>query len=352
MADIEAPVAAPVSNGIGRLDAARSATLAALVAGEDKAPVEKAPVETTETEEVEEAAEEVEDIEEEQADEEESEEETEDDAEDEAAKADPDLAKRLAQVRKTERRGREALAKERAEAVSEFRRKEEAFVAEWKPKVERAERFDALSKQVRYKAVDVLLELGVKVDDLEDIARECYAHSPKGAAEPRNKDAVTRTAREKELASRLEATEKKMADREAAEAKRESEAKNHAEGMRYLGEVEKAATADKHPVAARDMAKNAEKTRARIAGVAGEIWDSTGKRPEPASVLKAYEKIRREEIEDAKEAATVLTAPGKVAGSATAKKPPPKTSPAPTATKSLKDERAETLRLIEEGKLD
>ncbi len=143
------------SNGTS-LAATRAATLAALnemdaAADADKAPADE-PAEKVEPDaEAEDAAEpDAADPgdEADESDEDEDADEGEEKAEDKEAKADPDLAKRLEQVKKAERRSRDALAAEREAFAQEKTNAIAQLQREWGPKIERAERIAGLEKRV------------------------------------------------------------------------------------------------------------------------------------------------------------------------------------------------------------
>ncbi len=350
-----------LSNGHSALASQRAATLAALEAGEhlsDEKPAEEKPATSEDEEE-----DETEDVEDESDDDEESddsesdedEDDSEDDDEGKVEAKDPDLAKRLTAVRKAERRSKELIAKERAT----FERERDQFISEWKPKIEAAEKFEALKAGVRYKAVDVLRELGLPEDDFEDVARELYAFSKKGAEDPKNKEAAIRSRRERELVDEVRELKKWRDDKEASEKRREAESKVERETQAWITKVTKRID-DDQPLLKR-LAATSESDVARfIAAAATSLIDELGMAPSPKRTIARAEKLYRKELRrlgvDPDAVVKAPTSLSKADKAAVKKAVPTKKveadAKAETAPKTLREQRAETLRLIEEGKLD
>jgi hypothetical protein len=168
---------------------------------------------------------------------------------------DAETAKRMEKVRRTEQRARER----QQQVETEWTKKRDAevakFEADWKPRVEKAERFEALSKNAKYRMVDIARELGLSDEDLELAAHDLYAHSKKGSEDPKRREAIARTKRERELSDEVAQLKKRTEEREATEKQREEQTSKRAAVEGYLDDVAKAAT-DKVPLAKKYLAAN------------------------------------------------------------------------------------------------
>ncbi len=214
--------------------------------------------------------------------------------EEQEAKPDAESGKRLEQVRKTEARMREQIKRDRDAFVSE----RDAFVAEWKPKIEAAERFERMRESARnpYTIAELLLEAGMAEDDFEAAAQALYAHSTKGKADPKNREYVARSKRERDLADQLASVQKRLDAQETKERQAAEEAKARAEGERIIRGIVKTVKPDASPLLVAALAKNTERTHQRLAQIAGELFDREGVMPDAAEVHAEYERVRREEL--------------------------------------------------------
>lgn len=289
----------------------------------------------------------------------------EDDEDDDAGakKEDPELAKRLAKVQKRDARMREQFdAREKA-----FAKERDAFVAEWKPKVEAYEEFEKL-KQRKSDVAGVLKAIGYVEDDFEDISKILWGLSKTGAADPKNRDAVARMQRERELreeaaAARREAAEvKKMLEQrdEDAEANRRVDA--------YLGRVTKA-IGDETPLVKKRLELAPKSTRRAIEKVAYELAKKAGGFVDPKKVVRVYErKLDRtvdhaSKLREVKSSSSTTTTNGKSKSTIKVidktKDAPAKAAAkaAPTNGKSgalipSRDDMIERLRKIDRGEID
>lgn len=226
------------------------------------------------------------------------------DEETEDAEPDADKDRRLAAVQKAERRSRERIAQETSAAHAQLDTRLAQIEKEWKPRIEAAERFEQLRGRVKYDLVGVLTELGMTEDDFEAGGQTLYAHSKAAGVKPEHKAAAQRAARERALADELAATKKRQDDLEKSLRDRDQAEIDARAARQYLASIETAA-ADKlktgdarAPLAEHFLAKSPEKTRARLAQIAETLWDETGARPEPAAVLKRFEKQQRADLEE------------------------------------------------------
>jgi hypothetical protein len=255
-------------------------------AGEVEASDESGDVSEDEEEAVDEASEET-DAESDESDEAKSDE-----------KADADTKRRLDTVQKAERRSKEQLDREKKAAHAEIAATVAKLEAEWKPKIEGAEKFERMKSRVRSHTVDVLRELGATEDDFEHMAQQVFAHSKAASVKPEHRAAAARAALEREQALSLEATNKKIADLETMISQRDKADADRAAADRYFSQVKKALDPKKSPLAARNYAKNAERTRDKMSAIAIDLIKENGTAPSPAEVIAAYEKIRRAELEE------------------------------------------------------
>ena len=271
--------------------------------------------------------------------------------------ADADLDKRLATVQKAQKRAKDELARERAD----FDRERDQWKASWQPKIEQAERFLALAGRAKYDPVSVLLALGLSDDDLEPAARQVYAHSKAAAADPRYKESATRLMRERQYADELAQTRKELQDMKSQIQQRDQAQAAEREATRYIDSVVKV-TGEETPLVQTMLAKNAERTRERLAQTAMRIIEETGEAPDPEDVVKSLEQARRLELEELgidldvaiKTAAPKKTIPaaGETRTAKTLSNGLGKPAQPRAAQKSRRDEIADLRRDLESGRLE
>lgn len=286
MADTEGAV-----NGVasGSREQSDAADRAAFLSGADVEPEEKsAPIETADSDEETDVDDLDEDVE--LDDDDVSAEDDEDELE--ATDKSPERQKLLDAARRREQKSREAVARER----KSFEHERDAFVSQWKPRVEAAERFEALKTRGvnAYNAVDVLRELGMSEDDLEEAGRTIFAASKTGAADPKNKEAVARAKEKREMADRLAAIEKERAEEKAAAKKAAEETETQRKIDKYLDSITKAAPAN--TLSAYFLEKDPKATRAALGRVAQKLWEKTGEQPTPKAIHAAYDKYRTKQL--------------------------------------------------------
>ncbi len=212
------------------------------------------------------------------------------------AKADPELAKRLAAVRKTEQRQRQALERDRAA----FDRERTEWQAQARQLTEAQQGFQRLAARAKYDPTAVLIALGLKEDDLEAAAQHVYARSKAPAVKPEHRAAADRAMKEREYADELAQTRRELKELREGLTTREQQAKEQAEVDQYLGRMAKIVTADKleAPLVKARLAANPKAAREGLAVTAYKIAQKTGERPKPAVAIRAYERelqrLRRE----------------------------------------------------------
>jgi hypothetical protein len=226
----------------------------------------------------------------------------EDDALAAAAAKDPELAKRLAAVRRTEQRQREQLTRDRAAFDGER--------AQWKSQQQGStdgqKRYEALVSRAKLDPAGVLAELGVSDDDMEYAATQAYARSKKAAANPAYRAAAEQAQRQREAAEKTAANEKRIADLEAKLTERDQQAAVQRELDTYFGRALRKVD-DTTPRTKKLIATNPKLARAELAATALELVEK-GKKSLPEikakELLAAHEKkiarrLRMYGVEDA-----------------------------------------------------
>jgi hypothetical protein len=360
------------SNGAPRTRAAiHAATLAALEAGEHEGDVEEKPAggkpakpadreESGDDDELDDQDddedEDAEDADAEEADDEDDDLDEDDDGddddddEDEETEKDPDLAKRLSRVQKAERRSKEQLK----QLKKSFEAERDAFVAEWSPKVAKAEKLQRLAAGGAHNVVEILAELGIGEDDLDLVSQLAFAHSKKAASDPKEgakyKEYAARTKREREMANELAEVKKKLEEREQRETSSVEEQRQIADAMAYLDKVSRTAKklADKYPLAAKLAAKGGKLATREFSFIAMELKNKTGALPPRERVLRVYEKRKARELKVLELGGAAAPAKSKDDAKKSGKgKDDAKKSDA--KPKTLREQRAETRRLLEAG---
>jgi hypothetical protein len=353
---------APAPNGVPSYLATRAATLAAMQAGEDtsdagevavdgdgdggdgEAVAQEAAPQATEPGEVEatEAEEKPAKVEAKPSDE----------GEDETEK------RGLARVQAQAKREREAIAKERAEV-------EKARVELEKARAE-ADQFAQLKARAKYDPAAVLSALGLTDDDYEAAARDLYARSKAAAGDPKHKDAAIRMQREREQTDTVSTLAKQLDDLKRTLAERDQKAEIDNAWQGYYSGVAKTATSEttEAPLFRAALANDPAGTERTIRTVADQLYRDTGEYPDAQDVIVHYEKIIRAELKKfgldpaakADEKKTGLKKPQeadeKKTGKTLSTDLSTSTPAVPRNGKSREEHRAETLRLLEAGKLE
>jgi len=218
------------------------------------------------------------------------------------ADADPELAKRLAAVRKTEQRQRQALERDRAA----FDRERTEWQAQTRQLTEAQQGFQRLAARAKYDPTAALLGLGLKEDDLESAAQHIYARSKAPAVKPEHRAAADRAMKEREHADELAETRRELKELREGLTTREKQAAEQAEVDQYLGRITKIASSERlaeklkleAPLVRARLAANPKATRDGLAVTAYKLAQKLGERPKPAAVIRAHEKelqrLRRE----------------------------------------------------------
>jgi hypothetical protein len=220
--------------------------------------------------------------------------------EDDAAKADPDLQKRLAIVAKHEKRAKEREAKVKAEIEQErisFRREREAFDREVAQARTEIGKFQELQGRARYDAIGVLRALGLTDDDIGPAARQLWAHSKEGPNDPKNRELAARMMKEREQEDRVSKLERELREERESRTKEQTEKQQQAQIEAYLTHIEKTAS-EEHPLFKRLVEKSPKKARLKIAEAAYSLAQRDGEEPDADDVLAEFERVERAELEE------------------------------------------------------
>lgn len=211
------------------------------------------------------------------------------------AKADPELKKRLDAVRKTEQRGRAALARDR----ETFDRERADWQAQAKQILESHQRFEKLSARAKYDPTGVLLALGLTEDDLEHAGKQVYARSKSASVKPEHRDAADREARAREHADELATLRREQDELKKTIAERDRLASADAQIETMIARASRVAkTAEDAPLTKQYLAANPKKARAELEKVAARLARKLGALPSPRQVVRAHEKQRLRELGD------------------------------------------------------
>lgn len=280
-------------------------------AATDEKPVEKArevaeddDSDLDEDDKVEASEDEEEEAEDDDADLEEEDEEKAEEEKDDDKDVDPDTAKRLSQVRRTDKRLREQRDRElkAREAEIESRAKEyegrvQAEIERWKPRLESAERFEKLASRVDIDPVAVLQALGLQEDRYEHAAQVLYTLA-KAKDDPKARAAAAQIMKAREVDDELTKLKDWRKEREKADEEREVTAKADAQWTAFFDRVVKTAS-DKTPLAKAFLERSPTKATERIMVLTYEITkQSGGTVPKEREVMIALEKDRRQILRD------------------------------------------------------
>lgn len=290
-------------------------------------------------------------------DEDEESDESEDDDDAPADKQDPELAKRLAKVQKYEKKIRD----QAAERDKQFAHERDAFVAEWKPKIDAYENFEKL-KARKSDPVSIFKAVGYNEDDYSELSKIFYALSKEGAADPKNREAVSRAIANRELREQNAALEARLAGLEGKLTKQEAEAQASREVEVYVARIAKA-IGDDTPLVKKRLELAPKSTRNALDQVALKLSQKAGGFADPKKVVRAYEKkLERDREIVSKLSDAQATAPAKKKPVITVvdktKKGAADVAPKKTTNGShgplipTREEMIENLRKIDRGEID
>lgn len=229
---------------------------------------------------------------------------------DEAANADPATKRSLDLIEKRDKRAREQLAADRKAAAAELAAAKAELERE-KAELAKQARPDLMKLPPAQRALEALKAVGIDPDDedvMDLVARQTYARSKSGKADPKNKAYADQVAEKDGLARELEELREQQRQLREELAGRDQRATVAAFQQKYLDEAVKAVPADPSFIG---LALAANPTKARTAllqlgqQMEREAMEADGaERPDPshtpthAQVIARYEADKRQQLED------------------------------------------------------
>lgn len=227
---------------------------------------------------------------------------------------DPDVEKRLAAVRRTAarqaERARRQVEQERAAWQAERARIEAAD----KPDREELEKFRGLKAVAKWNPAAVLEFFGYTEDDFEAASRELYARGKTAAADPKFRDAAAKMQRERQLAGEIDELKRWKIEREKTEKEREQHEAQRAQFAKTVEDIGAAAKKLGLPLAQKA-------TPAQLAQVKLDLWNQRGTEPGPKACARAFEAMKRAELEAYGVKLDSVVAPTKSTGAKPVTKP-------------------------------
>lgn len=213
-------------------------------------------------------------------------------------KPDAATAKSIEAIEKRDRRAREQLAADRAAWKAE-RDLEIAELTKLKSELTgKATSLDDLKRLAKTKPLEALKHLGIESeDDLEVVARQTYAVSKSGKADPKNKAFADQVAEKHGVAAELAELKAELAKVKGEFSTRDQRAEMERFQTQYLDEAVKAIPAEPTFIALAHTA-NPAKARAALLELGQRIERETGETPSHAEVIAEYERNKRAELAD------------------------------------------------------
>lgn len=237
---------------------------------------------------------------------------------------DPKEQKLLDNVRRAEKRMREAAARRDADFQAERQR--------WQQQVDRVAEIDRLAARVKYDPIPVLRALGVSDEDLVSIAQAAFSESPEGQKDPTRKAHAAAALKERERHDKLTALEKKQQELEQSIARREQEAAVRVEAEQYMRQLN-ATAASKHPLVSALIKADPEIANGALLRHFELLSTKLNRAPRPAEVVAAYDKAERARL-------TKLGIDPNMVGKAKAAAPAPATKTPPAKAPANANEPA------------
>lgn len=278
------------------------------------------------------------------------------------AAPDPEAQKRINQIQQAEARSKQKVA----EAKAELEKRAKEIETEWKPRVEKAEKFEALQAKADKARtnpallVDLFKELGFNEDHFAPSAQALYAFSKEGQADPARKAQAEKLMREREGMDELSKLRREIDELKDGLAKKDQRTEFERLQTQFLDDTVKA-IGDEAPTvkAMTASAKNPKKLRDALWRHTVELThENDGEAPDFAAVVARYQ-AELDEMGVPRPSAQAAKTDEK-----TNNQPADKTNPAKTLSGDLtaprvprdstssKDHRAETRRMVEAGKFD
>lgn len=271
------------------------------------------------------------------------------------AKKDPEADKRLAAIQAQEKRSRDKIAAERAEL--------DKAAAELKTARAELDKFEAAKKLIHRDPAAVLASLGITDDaSLEAVARKAFAMTEAGKKDPNaakaNAQVAEQTLRARETETAIEKVQREMAELRESVTKQSQQQVAQQQAAQYVTAIGTAAKASA-PLVAHLLEHDADDTHDGLVRTYERLIAENGEAPDAADVVAAYDKAQREKFTKLGINPESIYDTTKKNIQAADKKHPAKTlgndlsTPrVPRPNKSDKEHRAETLALLESGKLE
>ena len=212
-----------------------------------------------------------------------------DDDTDEETEPDSVASKRIAQIQTEEKRAKQALSQEREEIAEER--------AELSESMEIIEQFQGLVERVKYDPISVLESLGLSEEDFEPAARQLYAMSPKGKADPKLREHAERLQQMRGQNTELDRTKAELAELREQFESRGQQAEIDRELSAYTDRITDAVS-DDTPIAKAMLANNPARAQNQILEIARTLASTTGDVPTEMQVLLEFERLRGAELVD------------------------------------------------------
>lgn len=266
---------------------------------------------------------------------------------------DPD-AKRLTSIAKAEKRSRDLISKERADAKADFQAEVERVRAEITPHIDSVKKYKAAVEQARTNPVELMRSLGLSEDDFEYVAQQLFNNSKAAASDPKRAAAAAHARRERE--KDLEIRELRDWRTQVETEKKQAAATQTFESQKtqFLDHVTATLPAEAQLLKAL-IEKSPIKAKAEMWKTTERLFAETGEVPDAEDVALAYEKQRRAELEELGiDPAAVISAKAKPAAAVVEMKRPARTldaaasgatqTPKPAAKRSASEVRQELLK--------
>lgn len=214
----------------------------------------------------------------------------EDDEEEVVQAKDPDVAKRIAAVRKTAARQAERARRQVEQERSAWQAERARIEAAEKPDREEFEKFRGLKAIAKFNPAAVLEFFGYNEDDFEAASRELYTRGKSAAADPKFRDAAAKMQRERQLAGEIDDLKRWKVEKEKAEKERDEREANQRHFTKTVESIGAAAKKLGLPLAQKA-------TPVQLAQVKYDLWNERGTEPGPKAVARAFEAMKRAELE-------------------------------------------------------
>lgn len=202
--------------------------------------------------------------------------------------------KRLEVDQARDRKHKEAVAKE----LASIETAKQHLETEWKPRIERAEAYEAAKGTGVNGLLNALDHFGVTdAKSLETLARAAWARGP-GKDDPKAQAAAAATLDRHSSSSEMAEMRKELAAMKSERAAERQAATTKEAVDKYLGTVTAEVPKVDAPLVKRLAEKAPDRVRARLLAVATDMAEPGMPAPTPAEVIAELEKRERADLED------------------------------------------------------